>query len=62
MYVFTKKAEERAKELGVEPRIAGTQAMCGYEPVFGLQAKAWLEKGYIEEVEDEDGDSIQCDK
>ena len=51
-YVYTKKAEERAKELGLEPRTAGTTAMCGHKPVDGMIAQAWLAKGYIVEKDD----------
>ena len=53
-YIYTKKGEARAKELGLEDRKAGTEAMYGGEPLLGgLVAKAWLEKGYISEVENE---------
>ena len=45
MYVWTKKAEKRAEELGLEPRKAGDIAMFGYSPVSGLTEMAWLEKG-----------------
>ena len=50
MYVYTKKGEERAKQLGLEPRIAGEQAMFGHEPLdwHGPTAKAWIAKGYVE--------------
>ena len=49
-YVYTKKAEERAKELGVEPRTAGTIAFFGDQPITGgMLAEAWKEKGYIVE-------------
>lgn len=52
-YVYTEKAEKRAKELGLEPRTAGTTAMFGYKPIDGGPiAQAWLEKSYIEEVEE----------
>ena len=50
MYIWTKKAEHRAKELGVEDRPAGVEAWCGNNPVGGGIAKEWLELGYIEEV------------
>lgn len=49
IYVYTEKAENRAKELGLEERKAGSPATCGYDPVRGMTAKAWKEKGYIEE-------------
>lgn len=51
-YVYTAKGEQRAKEIGVEPRKEGTLAMSGYEPVSGFVAQAWLKKGYIREEED----------
>ena len=54
-YVWTEKAEQRAKELGLEPRTAGTVAMYAGEPVTGdytnpLQigvAYEWYQRGYI---------------
>lgn len=54
MYVWTKKAEKRAEELGLEPRKAGNIAMCGYSPVTGLTAMAWLESGYIKHENEND--------
>lgn len=53
IYVYTTKAEKRAEEIGVEPRRAGTIALCGWKPVDGLIASAWVRKGYIYEVEAE---------
>ena len=55
MYVYTKKGEERAKELGVEPRMAGAQAMFGHEPLYLYEdtAKAWVAKGYVEWKDDD---------
>ena len=50
-YVYTKKGEERARQLGLEARKAGTVAMFGKEPLKGGQiAKAWEKKGYIMEL------------
>lgn len=50
VYVWTKKAEESAAKLGLEVRRAGEPAYCGYAPVSGQVAEAWLRKGYIKEV------------
>jgi hypothetical protein len=47
MYKWTKKAEDRAKEIGVEARPEGIEAWCGNHPVSGQIAQAWLELGYI---------------
>lgn len=50
-YLWTEKAEKRAKELGLEERKAGTVAMFGYEPLKGgMTATAWKKKGYIVEI------------
>lgn len=51
MYIWTKKAEDRAKELGLDERKEGEKAMCGYSEVQGRVASAWLEKGYIKKLE-----------
>ena len=54
-YVWTEKAEERAKTLGLEPRIAGTTATLGYEPLWERSIiDAWLKKGYIEVKESDE--------
>lgn len=53
-YVYTRIGEERATELG-QDRKAGEVAMCGGEPVYGLTAMRWLEKGYICRKEDYHG-------
>lgn len=47
MYVWTKKAEEVAKEMGLEPRKAGDTAKCGKDPLSGQIAQTWLKNGYI---------------
>lgn len=50
-YVYTEKGEERARELGLEERKAGTVAMFGHEPLKGGQiAEAWKKKGYVIEL------------
>lgn len=50
-YVYTEKAEKRAKELGLEERKAGTVAMFGHQPLTGgMIAQAWKKKGYIREI------------
>lgn len=54
-YVWTEKAEARARALGLEPRIAGTTAMYCGEPVRGDcenpmeigVAYGWYKRGYI---------------
>lgn len=46
-YIWTVKAEQRAKELGLEERKAEHEANCGNEPVSGQISIAWLNKGYI---------------
>lgn len=53
-YVYTEKGEKRAKELGVEPRIAGQPAFFGHSPLSLHHniAKAWEEKGYVRKLED----------
>lgn len=49
-YVYTAKAEQRAKELGFDDRKEGMIATCGHDPVSGTIAQVWLNKGYIKEV------------
>lgn len=52
MLVYTKKAEERAKKLGLEPRKQGTLAMFGHKPLELYSLKYdWIRKGYVEEVD-----------
>ena len=49
-FYWTKKAEERAKALGLEERKAGTIAMFGNRPLMdGMTAIARKKKGYITE-------------
>ena len=51
-YVYTEKAERRAKELGLDERKVVAIACLGYEPLTdGMIARAWLKKGYIKEAD-----------
>jgi len=58
-YTWTAKAEQLAKELGLEERKAGTTALCGFEPVDGQTVAAWFAKGYIELEKAEQTTDIQ---
>lgn len=50
-YIYTERAEKRAKELRLEERKAGTVAMFGGEVLkSGQTAEAWKKKGYIVEL------------
>ena len=50
-FYWTKKAEERARALGLEERKAGALAMFGRQPLKdGMTARAWKKKGYITEA------------
>lgn len=50
-FYWTKKAEERARALGLEERKAGTISMFGKRPIMdGTTATAWKKKGYITEA------------
>ena len=54
IYVYTKKGEERARELRLDERKAGDMAFCGYVPLHKCGndiAKGWLARGYVEEKE-----------
>ena len=50
-YIYTKYAEEFAKEqTGLEPRIAGTIACFAGQPLqHGITAKAWKKSGFVVE-------------
>lgn len=51
-YIYTEKAEQEAKRLGLEERKAGTVAMFGHKPLeSGMTATAWKKSGYVVEVE-----------
>ncbi len=56
-YIWTKYAEERAKELGRPPRKAGTEASCGGEPISRPMSLAWIDRGLIEAVEENNGEN-----
>lgn len=51
LYIYTKYAEEFAKEqAGLEPRIAGTIACFAGQPLqHGITAKAWKKSGFVVE-------------
>ena len=52
MFIYTEKAEKRAKDLHLEPRKAGTQARLGHEPLKdGPTARAWVKRGYVVAVD-----------
>ena len=53
-YVYTEKGEASAKALGFTDRKAGEVAMCGNKPVSGMTAQAWVAKGYIREVKNDE--------
>jgi hypothetical protein len=53
MWVYTAHGEKVGMLHGVS-RPAGQQAMCGHEPVMGMIAKEWEQRGYIEWKEDQD--------
>lgn len=55
LYVYTAAGEQRGRECGQDWRKEGEIATIGKHPVYGLFAKAWLEKGWIREVTDADG-------
>ncbi|MFQ9515305.1 MAG: hypothetical protein ACLRZ9_05705 [Eubacterium sp.] len=50
-YIYTEKAEKRAKELGLEERKAGTVAMFGGHPLQdGPIAMVWEKHGFVVEA------------
>ena len=49
-YIWTAKAEIRARELGLEERKEGMPAVCGYGIVGGQTAQAWPRMWYIQEA------------
>ena len=54
-YVYTDKAEARARELGLDERRAGDKAMLGNRPLDDAPRdirEAWIARGYVEEVAD----------
>lgn len=46
-YVYTQAAEDWSRELGLEPRKAGTIAMLGGRPLDGPFAQDWVERGFV---------------
>lgn len=47
-YIWTQKAEDKARALGLEERKAGTTACLGCKPLEpGEVANAWIAKGYV---------------
>ena len=46
-YVYTEKAEQVARRLGLENRKAGTIAMLGYEPLDAETGKEWEAMGFV---------------
>ena len=57
MIVYTKKAEEKARELGLDERKAGQRAMLGGKPLEDCTKdviRGWIERGYAQEVADDD--------
>jgi len=50
MYIWTNKAETKARELKLEARQAEQPATCGDQLVNGQIAQAWLKMGYVKEV------------
>ena len=48
MYVWTKIAETKAKQLGMEERKAGTIARLGQHELFGPIAADMEKRGYVE--------------
>ena len=52
-YVYTDKAEARARALGLDERRAGAPAMLGHRPLDDAPRdirEAWIARGYVEEV------------
>ena len=57
IYFWTAKAEARARKKGLEERKEGNRAYYGDEQLTaGSVAQAWLEKGYVEEIEQDEED------
>jgi hypothetical protein len=47
VWVWTQKAEDFAKERGLEERKAGTPAYIGYSPLGQYAPHKWVELGYV---------------
>ena len=54
MYVYTEKGESHALARGLTTRRAGEPATFAGKPLEGGMGKAWLQKGYVREVSDND--------
>lgn len=52
MYVWTKKAEELAKERRQAERKAGTEATWGGRPIGAAEAMSWIQLGLVEWKDD----------
>jgi len=48
VWVWTKLAEERARQLGIEDRIAGDTATIGNSCAASSVPAVWIELGYVE--------------
>ena len=46
-YVYTQKAEDFSRALGLENRKAGTIAMLGNKPLTGPVGKNWMARGFV---------------
>ena len=51
IWLWTAKAEARAKELGLDERTENTPARLGYKILGQIAPKRWLELGYVKENE-----------
>ena len=54
MYVWTKKAEELARERRQAERKAGTEATWGGRPSGGGEARRWIQLGLVEWKDDKE--------
>jgi len=50
IWVWTTKAEQRAKELNLEERKENIPAWLGYELLGQYAPKEWVNKGYVKEL------------
>lgn len=50
IWVWTRKAELRAKELGLEERKEGTPAYIGKDLLGQYAPSRWIELGYVKEA------------
>jgi hypothetical protein len=54
VYVYTEKGESHALARGLTTRKAGEPATFAGKPLGGGIGKAWLQKGYVKEVDNDD--------